>query len=62
MVSVKSDKSYTRRMKGVVRRYKEIQREGVIYHERGNELTMGSLSAYFQTHHGVVKGNPGQEG
>ena len=48
-------------MTGVERNYKERQREWVRCPEYGKDLERGSLSAHFQTRHGVVRGGLGLE-
>ena len=48
-------------MTGEGRSYKERQREKVHCPYFRKYLEMGSLSAHFQTHHGVAKEGSGQE-
>ena len=55
-------KSYTQRMTGEGRSFKDRQRERVLCPECGKELTKGSLVARCQNHNGVSKGGYGQVG
>ena len=56
-----AEKDYTWRMTGVMRSYRESQRERVNSLEGGKYLEKGSLAAHRQTHHGVAKEGLGQE-
>ena len=58
---VRADKSYTCRMMGAVRSYKERQRERAICPKCRKDLARGSLAAHCQTQHSVAKGVAGQE-
>ena len=56
------DKTYTWRMTGVRRDYKERQRERFSCPKCGENLARGSLATHCQTEHNVAKGVPAQEG
>ena len=59
---VRSEKSYTQRIPGEGRSFKERQKERVICPECGKELANGSLVTHRQTQHGVAKGGLASEG
>ena len=59
---IRADKAYNRMMTGAGRSYKERKRERVSFPDYWKEFERGSLAAYCQTQHGVVKGGLVQEG
>ena len=59
---VRSNKSYTWRMIGEGRSFKERQRERVICPKCRKDMEKGSMVTYRQTHHGMAKGGLGSEG
>ena len=62
VAGVQAYKSYTCRMTGEGRSFKERQRERVLFPECGKEVAKGSLVAHRQTQHKVAKGRLEQEG
>ena len=62
VAGVQAYKSYTCRMTGEGRSFKERQRERVLFPERGKEVEKGSLVAHRQTKYKVAKGGLGKVG
>ena len=58
---VRSDKSYTRRMTGEGRSFKEQKRERVLFPDCGKYLSKGSMVTHHQNQHVVDKGGLGLE-
>ena len=59
---VRADETYTLRMRGEGRSFKERQKERVLWPEYRNDLAKGSLMTHRQTQHGMAKGRLGLEG
>ena len=53
---VRADEAYTQSMKGEEGRFRERQRERVLFLECGKELAKESLVTHRQNQHGVAKG------